>query len=658
MSPIFKISLMLTAAIILLSCGGADAPSLLIDTDNNKPQKLTKANSSVELENKIKASLMAHYGRISEPEYYLASAEDNQSAVTYSSTNTQEASVDEADRLKTDGDYLYFSKVTSSEINIIKANKNEPTLVSSLEIDTFNDGVVKGIYLLEAPKQVIAISGDGSFNASIWNNWFEPTFWQKRKTELFTIDVSDPTSPQQTHKLSVDGQLISSRKIGNTLYLATRHTPYITDLIDYPADNNDVARNQQLIEASSLSKLLPQYQINSQASQPLFGPNECFVIDAATSNYQQSSVISLLAIDLSNLQSKPTGQCFSGDTETLYASSEAIYLATTQYSYTDDGDGLVYDGQPYTNIHKFSLAETTPSYTGTGSIAGHLGWQQDLKPFRMSEHEGVLRVISYVGEQADSESSPARLYTLAESSTDNTLETLAKLPNATRPAPLGKVGEQIYATRFIGKRGYLVTFRMTDPLYVLDLSDPSDPFIASALEIDGYSDYLHPVGENYLLGIGKSAVADTTDGDGRGAWYQGVKLSLIDISNPAEPFEKQTIDIGKRGTQTAVTRTHNALTSLQKGDTLQVALPVSLHESVDERIAHDFGKPWFNYQWTRDELHRLNINTVSGEITTLPTVVATPANPNPYYNWSWPYDRSAIIDESVYYLHEDTVVAY
>lgn len=659
MSTLLKISMTLTAAILLLACGGADAPSLPINTIKNKPTKLTKINSGAELETNIKASLFSQYGQIAEAEFFLASAESNQTTTVNSVTNTQEADVDEADRLKTDGNYLYFSRVNSAGINIFKAGDNHASSVGSLDIKTLNNNSLSDLYLLSDKKQLIALAGDGKHKLSIWNNWFEPNFWQSRKTELFTVDISDPTAPKQTQKLSLDGQLISSRRIGDTLYLATRHTPHLPDLINYPANKAEANKNQQLINASSVAELLPQYQVGTQQAQPLFEAGECLVTTTRKdSSYKQNSIISLLAVNLNNPLTKPTGQCFAGDTETLYASSEAIYLASTQYSYTHGVDGLVYSGQPNTDIHKFSLDGSTPSYTSSGSIKGHLGWQQDLKPFRMSEHEGVLRVITYVGEEADNENSPARLFTLVENSTNKTLDTLAQLPNAARPEPLGKVGEQIYASRFMGKRGYLVTFRLTDPLYVLDLSDPSDPFIASALEIDGYSDYLHPVGENYLLGIGKDATADTTGGDGgRGAWYQGVKLSLIDISDPTAPFEKQTINIGKRGTESAVSQTHHALTSLLKGDTLHIALPISLHDTVNPQFEQYTNEPWYSYQWTHNELYRLNINTISGEINTLPAIVGSSStDTEASYNISWPYDRSAMVGDSVYYLNEDQVV--
>lgn len=118
-----------------------------------------------------------------------------------------------------------------------------------------------------------------------------------------------------------------------------------------------------------------------------------------------------------------------------------------------------------------------------------------------------------------------------------TLALVGELPNARHPEPLGKPGEQLYATRFVGTRGFLVTYRLTDPLYVLNLADPADPRVAGELQVSGYSDYLFPLTDTLLLGVGKDAVSDNSAGDGRFAWYQGVKLALIDVSNPAQPRE-------------------------------------------------------------------------------------------------------------------------
>lgn len=113
-----------------------------------------------------------------------------------------------------------------------------------------------------------------------------------------------------------------------------------------------------------------------------------------------------------------------------------------------------------------------------------------------------------------------------------------------------------YSARFMGNRGYMVTFKNVDPLFVIDLTNPYDPKVLGQLKITGYSDYLHPYGENYLLGIGKEAVADD---DGDFAWYQGVKISIFDVTDVANPIEITKYEIGDRGTDSPVLRDHKAL---------------------------------------------------------------------------------------------------
>lgn len=668
METTIKIIVLLFTSLMLFSCGGSDNSGQQVTPQDSGSLAIKAAHSSAELESYLKASLINNYAtNIAHAEFELASFDSAASApsntssqTSFSTTNTQESAVDEADRLKTDGDYLYTSSINKPEINIFQADSNA-TKVATYTLDTLNpdQSTLSGLYLRSTAQQLLAISDDGVQNFPMWDMWFGPNYWQDRKTEVFSLDISDQSAPEQTNKLTLDGQLISSRRIGSTLYLATRHTPTVDGLIISPGSTSELSSNKSLINQSSISEMLPTYQLNDGNKQALFSASDCFISGYDQSSQLQSSVISLLAIDLDTATPTPRGHCYVGDAETVYASSEALYLATTRYSYTNENGVAIYNGQPSTEIHKFSLDSNIPEYRGTGSVEGHLGWQQDLKPFRMSEHDDVLRVITYTGSRADSDSSPAHLYTLQENSENATLDILGTLPNDARPAPLGKPGEQVYATRFIGERAYLVTFRMTDPLYIVDLSDPADPFIASELEINGYSDYLHPVGENYLLGIGKDAIASTEAGDGRGAWYQGVKLSLIDISDATAPFEKQQIILGKRGSETAVSHTHHALTSLLKGDSMELAIPVSIHETLyNGPSANTSEDPSYYYNWTRDELYRLSINTVTGAIEVLPAIESErqPVDGEYYYSWEWPHDRSAIIDDTVYYLQNDNVL--
>lgn len=659
-----KVMVLLITSLTLYSCGGTTSSQQQAET-NDGSLTIKRAGSNDELERYLKQSLIQNFTQqVNTPTYYeLASVVNNDSGAaesptkTFSTTNTQESTVDESDRLKTDGEYLYTSAIHQAEIRIYKADEHA-TPVSAKQLKTLNEATLSGLYLRAESKQLAAISGDGAPIYPLWDMWFGPHYWQDRKTDVFTLDISDPATPVQQAKLRLDGQLINSRRIGSTLYLATRYTPSPDGLITSPSNEAELSNNKRIINNASLNDMLPTYQLNDGSAQAIFENGDCFISDYSQPKYEQSSIISLLAIDLDDATLTPRGQCFAGDAETIYASSEALYLATTHYSYENHEGVATYTGLPSTEIHKFSLQGTTPNYVGSGSVPGHLGWQQDLKPFRMSEHNDILRVITYTGNNASSQSSPAHLYTLEENTNEKTLDILGSLPNESRPDPLGKTGEHIYATRFMGDRAYLVTFRVTDPLYIVDLSDPADPFIASELEINGYSDYLHPVGDNYLLGIGKDAVAATNIGDGRGAWYQGVKLSLIDVSNASAPFEKEQIILGKRGTETAVSQTHHALTSLLKGDALEVALPVSIHETpYDHQSSSE--NPSDTYAWTRNELYRLSVNTVSGDIETLPAIVAqntTNEEEEPSYSWEWPYDRSAIIDDRIYYLHGDDIL--
>ncbi len=172
-----------------------------------------------------------------------------------------------------------------------------------------------------------------------------------------------------------------------------------------------------------------------------------------------------------------------------------------------------------TEIHRFDVSDPDETaYTGSGAVDGYM-----LSQWSMSEHEGILRVASTTSppfdptgeQQGESESYVTALATTGE-----------KLTRVGRVGGLGRT-EQIYAVRFMGDVGYVVTFRQTDPLYTLDLSDPTEPRVVGELKIPGYSAYLHPVGEGLLLGVGQDA-----DASGQ---TQGLQASLFDVSDPAEP---------------------------------------------------------------------------------------------------------------------------
>jgi hypothetical protein len=172
------------------------------------------------------------------------------------------------------------------------------------------------------------------------------------------------------------------------------------------------------------------------------------------------------------------------------------------------------------------------------------------------------------------------LTVLREDASGTQLTTVSTLPNAKRPAPIGLSGEQVYAVRFLGERGYVVTFRRTDPLYILDLADPSDPKVSGELKTNGYSDYLLPVANGLLLGVGKDA-NDT----GR---VQGVKLSLFDVADAANPKEVATRTIGKTGSSSGLDYGSHGINLFTTGGVSRVALPV-VNETLYEAPNPFFG---------------------------------------------------------------------
>jgi len=240
--------------------------------------------------------------------------------------------------------------------------------------------------------------------------------------------------------------------------------------------------------------------------------------------------------------------------------------------------------------------------------------------------------------------SPGHLSILQESA--GVLALVGELPNAARPAPLGKPGEQLYASRFIGTRGYLVTYRLTDPLYVLDLSNPADPQVAGELQVSGYSDYLFPLSDTLLLGVGKDALSDDSSGDGRFAWYQGVKLSLIDVSDPARPHEAARSLIGRRGTDATVLHDHHGIALQMQGSLVRVSLPVSLHDTTPvngnaSASASDY------FEFTRTELQKFQI-----DLSAMTLEAQKPLSSNLPGQRDISHDRSLLWNNQVHYYQD------
>lgn len=624
--------LVLCAAALLSGCGGGSATP--------EPPVLTAWGLQRATENSLTTWLREALGPTGKS--YLGSvwALDVKTAVSaaapaagapaavFSATTLQESGVDEADLIKSDGTFVFDVSPSGAGLATLRRQRLDAAApdaalqpAGTLTLPVAAGLRPSGLYL-DSDRAQLAVLGEGNAGG-VYDNWFAPQWWSQGQTTLTLVNAPAAGALQVRRALRFDATLIGSRRIGATLYLVLRSYPMVPGVDPWwPAEK--AAANQTALDQVQAAQLLPTLAIDGAAPQPLVQASDCYT--QPNNALRSADVITVVALDLASATHQLAARCFTGGTEAFYMSEQNLYLATTRSSYTYQGPFPAYAAQTSTDIHKFALKGLDIAYRGSGNVTGHLGFDQSRKSFRMGEHNGALRVITQTQQDwggwialpaavaagdapvnaaaaAPAMASPTRLSILQESA--GTLAVVGSLPNAARPEPLGKPGEQLYASRFIGTRGYLVTYRLTDPLYVLDLSSATDPKVAGALEVSGYSDYLFPLSDTLLLGVGKDAAFDGTAGDGRFAWYQGVKVSLIDVSDPAHPREAARSIIGRRGSDATVLHDPHGIALQTLGGTVRVSLPVSLHDTVT---------PWATgassdyYGFTRTELQKFEIS--------------------------------------------------
>jgi len=590
-----------------------------------------------------------------------ADASSGASSSNISTTNLQEVGVDEADRIKTDGTTLFSLENCNSDgqecLSAYQMNESPATTTSLGQLQVSDNYQQGDIYLHQKDGNKTAVWLSSQFNYSIWAVWDYPGYWGGNKTELALVNVNDPANMSKTKSISINGTAISSRMIGDTLYLLTRNSP--SYYYDYPVILASAKRTSIAIPTEPYptdppilneDDLLPKISFDGGSEIALVDATNCYLPVQDSNKQYDQTIVTLTAIPVDNPEGFKS-VCIAGSIETFYMSTESAYLATSRYEYTSSGNDIIYDGSINynTDIHKFSLTNGNLEYKGSGQVPGHLGWELDKRSFRFGENNGVLKVATSIGDTWSNDSR-TRVGVFKEDDSANALNEVSYLDN------LGKPGEKLYAARFVGDRGYLVTFRVTDPLYVLDFSIPESPQVKGELEINGYSDYLHPIGENYLIGLGKDAVPDAnTD---RGAWYQGVKLSLFDVSDGTNLKEVNSMILGKRGTSSQALYDHHAFSWLDNGDgTATMAIPVELHETPNsyESDYASISDPWYYYDLTHAGLYVFSVNSDSNPGISLSGKLLKDTTSNGYYNYS--EERSVIQGGSVHYIHDSKVTS-
>lgn len=441
----------------------------------------------------------------------------------YYQTNTQVENVDEADIVKTDGKYIYY--VTNNDVYIIKGdglNKEakidfsfEDKLSKYYPNEIFiNDNklIIIGNYTKRSNKEEKPLN---SFIERISTNENINT------TKAYIYDISDKTNPKELRQIDIDGNYDTARLVGNTLYLvSTKYMYYYPELKD--------------------DEIMPLY-FDSASS------NEYKNIDCKNIVYNELSKDSTYkiigAVDI-NDNKEILIETFLGYGNTIYCSEQNLYITSPVYN-NDNSEVL-----NSTEIIKFNISKGGLKYACKNTINGDINNQ-----FSLDEYNGNLRVATTVTIEEEPTKTSSKVVEIGKTTTNNVLyvldENLEKIGEIT---DFG-ITEKIYSVRFIKDVAYVVTFKHIDPLFVIDLSDPTNPVIKGELEIPGYSSYLHPYDENHIIGIGYNVKSNNFGG----VTNETVKISMFDVSDLNSPKEVFSKTLGKGYSYSEVIYNHKLL---------------------------------------------------------------------------------------------------
>ncbi|MDY6965401.1 MAG: beta-propeller domain-containing protein [Halobacteriota archaeon] len=520
------------------------------------------------------------------------------SATEYSTTNIQVAGVDEADFVKNDGKYIYI--VSQEKLVIVDAYPaDDAEIVSKTEIEgTPRDMFVNG-------DRLAIFSQDYDDVYVIADYDFVPRRRSVQTTHLYVYDISDRSNPEEVKDYSVTGGYYQSRMIGDYVYFITTEYPYYygghVDLpvirestkiivnpdiyyfdnpeynynfntvasVDITSDADDVNAKSFLMGHSnnlyvSQDNIYITYQKNqpyryydtlkeerfTQVVLPLLPTEirnkiENILEDDSLNSYERWDQISSVLEDMYN-------EMDEDDKDDLIEEIEEAVL---------EWDAKLEAEMRKTVIQKIAIDDGEIEYRAKGEVEGY-----PLNQFSMDEDRGYFRIATTTNFWTRGLGSVQynNVFVL-----DDDMEIVGSLEKLAKD-------ERIYSTRFIGDRLYMVTFERIDPLFVIDLSDPTDPEVLGELKIPGFSDYLHPYDEDHIIGIGK----ETGSNEWGGVSIKGVKLALFDVSDVEHPKEIDKVEIGDSGTDSEALREHKAFLF----DKEKNILVIPIREVKDDRF--------------------------------------------------------------------------
>lgn len=407
-------------------------------------------------------------------------------ASDYSDTNVREDGVGEGDIVKTDGKNLYT--MYNNRIEIVNIEKQNMEQAATIRLEKNQD--IREIYIKD--DQLIVVYTESYYGDET------DSYSYRIVTTAEIYDVSNPDKPMSKGKVTQSGNYNTMRVSGDYVYLLSDFDASVVNGRDAIGEYVPSVQGK-LVEDSNIC--MPQY-------------------------VRGDTYTVVSSFSLKNPEEKVDSKAIFGCSGLVYVSKNNIYVCESYYN-SDDSDVT------QTCIRKISYKDGILKAVGQTRIDGTLN-----DSFSLDEYEGNLRLVTTVSSNGDSGIMPLVLFgdsadsEIAKQEDTNYLYILdEKLNELSKIEDIAK-DEQVYSARFIGKTGYVVTYKQTDPLFSIDLSDPKNPQIIGELKIPGFSEYLHPYGDGLLLGIGM-------DVDDTGTTTNGVKLSMFDISNPEDVAEVQ-----------------------------------------------------------------------------------------------------------------------
>lgn len=434
---------------------------------------------------------------------------------TYNSvTNTQVKNVDEADIVKISDNYIYY--ISEYKIIILKAD-TEDTSEKVGEIN-FEQGRFYPLEMYVKDNKLIVIGNEGEENA-IKTEYIEDVLKiQNNKSVAIIYDITKKEEPKEIRRIEVDGTYLSSRMIGDSVYFVSNKIIYNSEILKNPIEDIDEKKYMVYYKDTN----------NSQEEKTIsYEKIYCF------NEIQSLNYLIMVGINIKS-EEEADIQTFLGGGNYIYSSENNMYLATPNVEY--DENYKVKSSK--TNILKFKLNNGKIQFRTKAEIEGIINNQ-----FSMDEKDGYFRIATTTGNVWNiDENTSNNLYILNEK-----LEKIGEITNFAKE-------ERIYSVRYVGDKAYVVTFKQTDPFFIIDLSNPEKPQILGELKLPGYSSYLHPYDETHIIGIGYE-----TKEDGTRITTDGLKMVMFDVTNVSTPKVLFKINIGDKNTSTEITFNHKAI---------------------------------------------------------------------------------------------------